>query len=69
MKPVTRRAGVTSKAGLAPGLPGAAISTVASPPSGSRPVMFSSSSAARSSMGMSRRVASSSRWWSTGSAT
>ena len=54
MKPVTRRAGVTSKPGLAPGLPGAAISTVARPPSGRRPVIFRTSSDERSSIGMSR---------------
>ncbi len=54
MKPVTSRAGVTSKPGLAAPLPGAAISTTATEPSARRPCIFSTSSGERSSMGISR---------------
>ena len=51
--PVTRRAGVTSKAGLAAGLPGEAISTVTMAPPSLRPVICVTSRALRSSMGIS----------------
>src|SRR6185437_14004081 len=57
IKPVTSRAGVTSKPGLAAALPGAAMATVATLPSGNRPVIFKTSSWLRSSMGMSRPLA------------
>src|ERR1700722_8584283 len=54
IRPVTSRAGVTSKPGLAAPEPGAAISTTVTEPSGSRPDIFSTSSWLRSSIGMSR---------------
>ena len=54
MSPVISRAGVTSKASLRAGLPGAAISTWTTFPSLVRPLMISTSSALRSSIGMSR---------------
>src|SRR5512140_905056 len=54
INPVTRRAGVTSKPGLAAGLLGAAISTLASSPAAVRPVILRISSGERSSIGMSR---------------
>src|SRR5580698_1945908 len=50
IKPVTRRAGVTSKPGLAAELPGAAISTVGIVPFWSLPVILGISEAARSSI-------------------
>ncbi len=53
-RPVTSRAGVTSKPGLAASLPGAPIPTVANPPRSSLPVTFNSSSGERCSIGMSR---------------
>ena len=53
ISPVTRRAGVTSKAGLAPGLAEGAMRTVAMLPSIARPVMVVTSVAARSSIGIS----------------
>ena len=56
MKPVTRRAGVTSKAGLPAAEPGAAISTVTMCPSARRPGIFRTSSAERSSIGMVEAV-------------
>src|SRR5207302_411086 len=46
MMPLTRRAGVTSKAGLAAALPGAATATVAMRPSAVRPVTSTTSRAA-----------------------
>ena len=52
------RAGVTSKASLRAGLPGAAISTATTSPSLVRPLMISTSSALRSSIGMLRPSAS-----------
>ena len=54
IKPVTSRAGVTSKPGLAAAEPGAAISTSALYRQAAGPVIFSTSSWLRSSMGMSR---------------
>jgi hypothetical protein len=50
--PVTRRAGVTSKPGLATGLPGATIRTRAASPEAFAPETVATSSASRSSMGM-----------------
>ena len=50
--PVTSLAGVTSKASLRAGLPGAAISTCKTFPSRVRPLITSTSSALRSSIGI-----------------
>src|ERR1035438_6506254 len=54
MRPVTSRAGVTSKAGLAAALPSGVSATVATPPSGSLPAMWVTSRAGRFSIGISR---------------
>src|ERR1700752_635508 len=53
IRPVTSRAGVTSKAGLAAGLPEGATRTVAMDPSSALPVTIVTSAALRSSIGIS----------------
>ena len=54
MRPVTSRAGVTSKAGFRAGLPGATTATVSIAPPSVRPVICVTSRAERSSIGISR---------------
>ncbi len=56
ISPVTNRAGVTSKAGLATADAGEASSTLARRPRSSKPCTMRSSEAARSSIGASRNA-------------